>query len=572
MSKEKRNVTAELRAVDDSRTIEGYALVFDTESTGISSFTESIDRRALDGVLERSDVICWLDHNPARGALARSRQGSGSLTLSVDDHGLKYRFEAPATALGDEVLEGIRRGDICASSFCFTVRKDEWERRSDGTYHRTIKAFDQLFDVSPVYRPAYDATDVAIAQRGLDDYIAAESRSEETEATEEDPQESTTSTDEPTEETRQSEDVEASAADETPSEHDESRSNDNNHNTEPMNKKKKFSLLRAINDVVNNRQFDDTTQEVVAEGRAAFAGIGQSAAGQIVLPVSEARAGGDAPAAGDPAANAILATVATQGKEAVATEKLNILGPLRSAMVLSRAGATYLTGLVGDIAIPVYSGSNVGWKGEVVSADSGKGSFREVTLKPKRLTAFIDISKQFLIQDSVGAEELLRSDIIAALAEKLESTILGNEAATDVKPAGIFAGVTADTAAIKFADVVDLEAKLEEANVTGSLTYIASPKAKAQLRKTAKDTGSGRFVMEGNEVEGISVLTSSAVTANGLALADWRELIIGQWGGLDLTVDTITKAAEGMVRIVINAYFDAKVRRPAAIATKVLKA
>lgn len=266
-----------------------------------------------------------------------------------------------------------------------------------------------------------------------------------------------------------------------------------------------------------------------------------------------------------------MAGTATKGKEAVATDKFSILGPLRSAMVLSQAGATYLTGLVGDITIPFYSGSNCGWKGEVVTADDGKGSFSEITMKPKRLTAFIDVSKQFLIQDSVGAEELLRRDIIAALAEKLEKTILGNEAGSDTKPAGIFNGVTADTANLTYADVVGLEAALENNNITGALTYVVSPAAKATLRTTAKDTGSGRFVMEGGEVEGIRVLSSSAVTSKGVLLGDFRELVIGQWGGIDLTIDTVTKATEGMVRIVINAFFDAKVRRPAAFQKKILK-
>ncbi len=104
----------------------------------------------------------------------------------------------------------------------------------------------------------------------------------------------------------------------------------------------------------------------------------------------------------------IQATTDLDGKETVATDKLNILEPLRNSLVMVKAGATYMNGLVGNVSIPVYSGSNVGWKGEVDAADNGKGIFTEVNLEPKRLTAFIDISKQFLIQDSVSAEEMLK--------------------------------------------------------------------------------------------------------------------------------------------------------------------
>lgn len=89
--------------------------------------------------------------------------------LEVDDTGLKYRFEAPKTALGDELLEGLKRGDINTSSFAFTIEADKWEKRNDGTYLRKITKFKELFDVSPVYRPAYDDTTVKVCTRGLNE-------------------------------------------------------------------------------------------------------------------------------------------------------------------------------------------------------------------------------------------------------------------------------------------------------------------------------------------------------------------------------------------------------------------
>lgn len=150
----------------DSRMVEGYALVFDSESKDLGGFHEIIDRNALQGVIEKSDVFCLLNHNEDKGVLARSNKGVGSLKLEVDYKGLKYSFEAPKTALGDELLEGIRRGDISTSSFGFVVGDDQWEKRSDGTYLRTIKTIKELFDVSPVYQAAYKAT--SVNTRGLD--------------------------------------------------------------------------------------------------------------------------------------------------------------------------------------------------------------------------------------------------------------------------------------------------------------------------------------------------------------------------------------------------------------------
>lgn len=166
--KEVRNCNFEVRNLDkDSRTVEGYALVFNSESNDLGGFTEVIDRNALQGVLEKSDVLCLLNHNEDKGVLARWNKGNGSLTLEVDATGLKYRFESPKTALGEELLEGLRRGDITTSSFAFVVDTDNWEKRSDGSYLRTIKSIKELFDVSPVYKAAYNAT--SVNTRGLDD-------------------------------------------------------------------------------------------------------------------------------------------------------------------------------------------------------------------------------------------------------------------------------------------------------------------------------------------------------------------------------------------------------------------
>lgn len=144
---------------EEKRTVEGYAMLFDTPSDGLS-FTEVIKRGALDGVLEKSDVFALLNHDQRRGVLARSKYGKGSLSLSVDDKGLKYRFDAPKTALGDELLENIRRGEIGESSFCFDVEKDTWEKRSDGSWKRTIEKFGNIYDTSPVYNGAYSKTSV----------------------------------------------------------------------------------------------------------------------------------------------------------------------------------------------------------------------------------------------------------------------------------------------------------------------------------------------------------------------------------------------------------------------------
>ena len=327
----------------------------------------------------------------------------------------------------------------------------------------------------------------------------------------------------------------------------------------------KFSLLKAISDIANNRTLDERAQEVIYAGISEFRKAGQSYNGQIVLPIEE-RAD-------------IQATIATAGQENVAEDKLGILEPLRNSMVLVQAGATYMTGLVGDVSIPVYSGSNVNWEGEVAPASDGAGTFSEVKLAPKRISAEVAISKQFIIQDSNSADEMLKRDIVNAIAEKLESTILGKEAGSTTKPAGLFATAPAINGVPSYKDIVDMETALEEANVIGDKVFIVNPSAKAVLKTTEKASGTAKYLMEGEEMDGYKVLTSASVAKAlqvgadeaGVVFGCFNDYVIGQWGGIDLVVDPYTYAANGKIRLVINAYFDAKPRRAASFVTASVK-
>ncbi len=162
---EQRNTTFPVSVTEENekRTVEGYAMLFGVKSDGLD-FEEVIERGALDGVIEKSDVFALLNHNRDRGILARSVNGKGSLTLTVDSKGLKYRFEAPRTMLGDELLENLRRNEINQSSFAFTVADggEKWERMKNGKWKRTISQFARIYDVSPVYNAAYSKTTVCM--------------------------------------------------------------------------------------------------------------------------------------------------------------------------------------------------------------------------------------------------------------------------------------------------------------------------------------------------------------------------------------------------------------------------
>lgn len=175
MSKELeiRNYQYEVRFENDDRTIEGYAIVCNSESEDLG-FREVIAPEALEGIIEKSDCLMLLEHNRSKGVLARSKYGKGSLTLNVDETGLKFRFTCPNTAVGDEAYEGVRRGDYQNCSFAFVADQDEWTKKENGEYLRTIRSFKYIKDCSIVAEPAYGATSVSC--RSFDEFKAEEER------------------------------------------------------------------------------------------------------------------------------------------------------------------------------------------------------------------------------------------------------------------------------------------------------------------------------------------------------------------------------------------------------------
>lgn len=153
---------------EKSRTVVGYAAVFERWSHPMLWFKEKIDRNAFDGVLG-DDVVAVFNHNDNL-ILARNKK---TLYITVDDTGLRYEFEAPNTTAGNDLLESIARGDIEGSSFRFTIDGEAWEKAPkddpDGVEeYRTITKIGRLIDVGPVTFPAYP--DSTVAKRSMEGY------------------------------------------------------------------------------------------------------------------------------------------------------------------------------------------------------------------------------------------------------------------------------------------------------------------------------------------------------------------------------------------------------------------
>lgn len=554
----------------DTRTIEGYAIVFNSQSEDLG-FREVITPSAVtEDTINTSDVFCLFNHNPDK-VLARCRYGEGSLSLSIDEKGLKYSFQAPNTELGNELIEHIRRGEIDGSSFAFIVSADEgsevWEN-INGTTHRTINKIECLVDVSPVWQPAYSATSVNARAKEMLNEMEKEKlekldNEKDIKPTEEQVEEETTDTkevdtkadelpeDEETTTDTEEEEVDKVEEDDTETTKEEVVEEEEKRNHKFINQKptmkQRFSLLKAIKAVAENRSIDDITAAVNNAGMKEMRKAGLNTIGQIYLP-TEKRA----------------ISVATEGVDVVATDLYDIIEPLRAKNVLLNAGAKFYTGLSNTVQLPVMTGANVGWAGEVGEAADGGTAFGNVVLQPKRLTAFVDISKMLLAQDSIGVENAIRMDLINAINSKIESTILGSGAKTAGSPAGMFNGKT-PVKITDFEGLVSLEALVEEKNVLGDIAYIASPSAKASFRNMMKGSkGTAQLAFIDSSLDGTPVYSTSNVAAKQFIVGDFSNLAIGQFGGIDITVDPFSKASTGMVRLVVNAYFDATMIRPEA--------
>lgn len=188
--KDKKEIRSLRRAPEgnaESRTIVGYAIVFDSESRILcdwgGEFVETIERTAVtQELIDNADVKCVFNHNH-EALLARSNQGNGTLKLTLDEVGMRYEFEAPNTIDGDKVLELVRRGDIVGSSFAFSCSGEDacrYYEDADGMLHRVVSRITGLYDVSPVIDPAY--TDTSVEARSWEKPVE-EQRDESVEVT-----------------------------------------------------------------------------------------------------------------------------------------------------------------------------------------------------------------------------------------------------------------------------------------------------------------------------------------------------------------------------------------------------
>ncbi len=262
--------------------------------------------------------------------------------------------------------------------------------------------------------------------------------------------------------------------------------------------------------------------------------------------------------------------------EIVATNLLanEFIDVLRNSSSVMQAGARMLPGLVGNVAIPKKTAASAsGWiSTEGGAASESEPTFGTVSLTPKNVGAFTDMTRQLILQSTPAIEQLVRDDLTQALALAIDKGALEGSGSSG-QPTGILntSGVNKPTsfaaAVPTFAEMVAMETAVAEDNALfGNLAYITDAATYGGLKTKAKDAGSGMFVLEGGQANGYNVIRTQQATAGNVYFGNFADCMIGMWGGLDLTVDPYTASTTGTVRIVALQTIDVALRNAVSFA------
>ena len=269
----------------------------------------------------------------------------------------------------------------------------------------------------------------------------------------------------------------------------------------------------------------------------------------------------------------LISGVSADGGALVATNLLagSFIEALRARMVVKQAGALVLSGLVGDVAIPAQNAVNsASWVAENAAVTEVNPTYRQVTMAPKTLGTFTDISRHLMHQSTPAIETIVRNDIIQTLSNEVDKKAIQGDGTSNT-PTGILntsgigsvaMGTNGDQAT--WAKVVETwkEVATDNANI-GALGWVTSPLQISRLMSIAKVSSSDSVMImnDQNNLMGYKVFSTTnspdnltkgtaSGTCSALTFGNFNDLIIGEWGSLDISVDPYTNAAKGGTRII----------------------
>lgn len=328
--------------------------------------------------------------------------------------------------------------------------------------------------------------------------------------------------------------------------------------------KRDFSFIRAINALAhpNSQEAQRAAAFEMEVSRAAQQKSGKEARG-ILIPADVLGYG----------RRDLTVGSASGGGDLVATDLMSdsFIDLLRKALVLQTAGATVMTGLQGMVALPRQSGgATVYHVAESGSITESQLTVDQVTMQPRTIGALTDYSRRLLLQSSIDIENLVRRDLAQQIAIEVENQAINGTGASSY-PLGFLnvTGINTESGYTTFADYVNAEAALSTDNaLLGSLGYLMNSALRGTLKVTEKSASgtTANFIYEGdNTINGYPAYVSNSMPNNTAVFANFSDILIGFWSGLDIMVDPYTGSASGTVRVVAMQDYDVAIRHPESI-------
>jgi len=583
--------TLEVREENGEMIIEGYAALYNSE-TDLGVFRESISPGAFDDVLN-DDVRALINHDPS---LILGRSSAGTLELSTDEYGLKYRVKLGEQQYAKDLYTSIKRGDISQSSFAFTIKDQSW---SEDRSTRKVEKVAKLLDVSPVTYPAYKSATVAARK----EEEPKEIRTAEVKSSEDDKcitvkkikrknmdlndmktlrsknyEEHVLLNENADNEGRELTNEEEARCDYLESENvrlDNKLKRRKAHEdmiarqahfagssiseTKEMDKvNRSFSLSRAVEMVSHGKGLTGAEAEWAQEARSEMQSRGLQMSGQIGIPEAALfRAG----AADDFQAGS------GDGSGYVPTNVPGVIEALRAPTMIEQLGATTINGATGNLKFPRVTTKAIGTEETEVSASADSTlAMDELTLSPVRVANKTLFSKQLILQGGSQVDTLIARELTAGINTTIDKAAF----------AKIVAGITPVAhggAALANSDVFALEqAVLQAGGNMANSKWAMNPHGWASSRALA-EVSAVSAMWSGQSFDGFpAVATPNIAEGTGgkgdLIFGDFAAgLVLAYFGGLDLLVDPYSNAGTAQIALHLNKFYDAEVRQAGAFAS-----
>jgi len=281
-------------------------------------------------------------------------------------------------------------------------------------------------------------------------------------------------------------------------------------------------------------------------------------------------------------------TMVATGNALVGTDTMEsafINALVNRAMVMT-LGATRLSGLIDNVSIPrMTATSSFAWVAENTSITQGAPAFDSVPLAAKQCSGRVAYSKRLLVQGLPSIEQLMINDLNTQIGLAIDFAAIAGTGAAN-QPRGILSTPGVNSIALgtngalpTFANMVQMETEVAVDNADiGSLGYLTNSRVRGRLKTTEKAASTGMFVWEGvdnnmGRVNGYRAGCSNHVPSNltkgssngvcsAIIFGNWADLLIGEWGAVDMVLDPYSDGASGNVRIYAHAFVDVNVRNP----------